>query len=164
MANRTSLVNKDDPSYSEDDVDTGFLEINYSIGALWPALFEPGDMRYLDLDAGGQTLQVPYLVTTLPVARSNLDRRRPRLLRSLSTIGVEALDRLEVVLARQAKPYLVLDTLELWDMSPDGFDDFLIQSIRQADTGDLGPLLEQAGIANGEETNCYMGWETDLQP
>jgi hypothetical protein len=162
MANRATLVNKDTVDYSEQDVDSGCLAINYSIAVLWFALYTCNDLRYLEHQAAdtGEHFKIPYLSTTTSQARENLRKRIPVLSKHLSAIGKEAMKELERILSNWAKPFVVLDTWEIWMMEVEGFDEFLVESINNIEEGNLFPLTEQAFIREGEEeVHQYIGFE-----
>jgi hypothetical protein len=97
MSNRTTLVNKAAPVYTEDDVDSGFLAAKYSIAVLWPALFEEEeDLKHLEVkNQSGESFSVPYLCAPTERARSSLARRRAQLVPLLSETVVRALIDLE---------------------------------------------------------------------
>lgn len=168
MSNRSTLINKATPDYQASDIGSGSLAAKNSIAVFWPSLFDREDlhcMDYLD-EQSGKSFRIPYLSTTLSQALPRWQTRK-RLFASLSEAGRSAMAQFDSTLASMTKPYLILDTSELWMLSDEGFEVFLLESIEQSAKGDLSALLDQAQIWEGHEhLHQYTGfaWNTVQQP
>jgi len=160
MSNRATLINKMVPEYGASDIDSGSLASKYSVAVLWPSLFAQQDLHFLDHrdDESGETFRIPYLQTPTASALSRWQIRK-RLFTSLSPIGMAGVESFDGSLGAMTKPYLILDTWEIWMMYEKDFDVFLLDSIEQSARGDLSALIEQAHIREDQEdVRHYTGF------
>ena len=162
MANRATLINKAEPSYSDADVGSGFLATNYSIAVLWPIIFQRTDLRYFEgTDSeSGEAFRVPYLATTVNAGLQNWKKRESIIRKALSPIGLAAMEQLEGTLSQLKERFVLLDTWELWMMEPEGFDVELMTYIEEVSCGRVSKLKEQCSIRlDEEEIYHYMGYQ-----
>ena len=166
MSNRTTLLNTNDAAYSQAHFDQGAYAAKNSIAALWPALFQVGDIRILSFKNGDDNLEIPYLITTLAQARVNLLERRGHLAGTLSPTGVTGLHSLESILQNFTRTNVLLDTADLWMMGIEDFQGFLVELTTTTNPGgDLDLLLDQAHIWDGhEQIENYIGFEWNRFP
>jgi len=152
MGNRSTLINKATPDYQISDIGSGSLAAKNSIAVFWPSLFDREDLHYMDYldEQSRQSFRIPHLSTPVPQALHRWQTRK-RSFSSVSAVGLSAMSQFDSTLASMTKPYLIMDTWEIWTLSDEGLETFLLESIEQSAKGDLSALMEQAQIREGNE-------------
>jgi hypothetical protein len=165
LANRAYLLTVDDRSvtWSNDPKKEILAEGISEIPVFWASLFRAGDRQIDEYEGETRTLEVPNWCVNAEHAITRLKTLCPIVAGLLDKRSCALWEQWVDFLTTQQCGYFKTNAAEVWDLDPDGYEDYwavLLRAFEEPSAAAIKAAIEQNGL---QYLNGAIPWDDDVK-